>query len=320
MIREEAKPLSQEELRNYVLFKLNMAGNTGKISIKKDAIKRIHKVTGGNFRQVNVLNMSEITRRIVSEAQRDLYPREPMSIKWRLAWGLSAILILCLAGGLFLPEIVFKIPWIETNTHLNLSVINNAIRDKGLLPQTGATVIRRKIPVLQGGEAFSSETQQDRRIPEAVSNFLASYGLSDFGGVFVEALEARRLRELADSIFDKTGYQMVELDRGPDKIRNHYGTLSLYAGQEGKEKYILFWRPKIKVTKFYLGYEGEEIRSLQKLLADGGLYKYKIDGIVGPQLIAAVNRLQDAGGLNVTGFPDEKTIFVLCQTAGDRHS
>lgn len=331
MIREEAKPLSQEELRNYVLFKLNMAGNTGKISIKKDAIKRIHKLTGGNFRQVNVLmerclyvlflnNTAEIRRKIVSEAQRDLYPQEPMSMKRSLAWGLLATLILYLAGSAFLPQVFFKLPWIEPNAHVNFSVINNTIRDKGLLPQSGSTFIPKKVPVSQGGEACAEETERDRRIPEAVSNFLSSYGLSDFGSVFFDALEAKKLREVADSIFEDTGYQMVELDRVPPNIRNHYGTLSLYAWREGEGKYLLFWRPKIKVTKFYLGYEGEEIRSLQELLAAGGFYRCAIDGIVGPKLVAALNRLQDAGGLNITGFPDEKTIFVLCHTSGDRRS
>jgi peptidoglycan hydrolase-like protein with peptidoglycan-binding domain len=91
---------------------------------------------------------------------------------------------------------------------------------------------------------------------------------------------------------------------------------------EGSERnrYILFWKPKLEIENFYLHYEGEEIRELETLLMVEGLYRYDLDGLVGPKLMTAVNRFQRQNGLPVTGFPDSQTIFLLCQvTKKDTH-
>ena len=46
------------------------------------------------------------------------------------------------------------------------------------------------------------------------------------------------------------------------------------------------------------------------------LYDYNLDGIVGPKLMTAVNEFQQNMGLTVTGFPDERTVFLLCHARG----
>jgi len=44
-------PLKQDELSKYIQFKLNLAGNSGKLIIEDSAIKKLYKFTKGNFRK-----------------------------------------------------------------------------------------------------------------------------------------------------------------------------------------------------------------------------------------------------------------------------
>lgn len=327
MISEEARPLSQEELRGYTMFKLYMAGNTGKISVADNAMTRLHKVTGGNFRQLNILmerclyvaflhNTSEIKRKIVNEAYRDLHPRTAICFKRSLAWGLLATLVLYLAGGALFPEIFFKVPWSNATDDEDMYVHSDMTQDSRLLPPSMATSGQQEIAGFDGTQPFAQEAEADRAIPDAVSDFLAAYGLSDYETVFFEAMEKDRLDEIAEVIFEETGYQIVQVDSIPDDINHDYGTLRFFSEQAGKASHLLFWKPKVRVTKFYLGYQGEEIRVLEELLMDVRLYDYNLDGIVGPKLMTAVNEFQQEMGLTVTGFPDERTIFLLHHARG----
>jgi general secretion pathway protein A len=326
MISEEARPLSQEELRGYTMFKLYMAGNTGKISVADNAVTKLHKVTGGNFRQLNILmerclyvaflhNTSEIKRKVVNEAYRDLHPRRAICFKRSLAWGLLATLVLYLAGGALFPEIFFKVPWSNATGDEDINVHTDMTHNSGLLPQSKATS-GQEIAGLDGIQTFAQEAEAETPIPDAVLDFLAAYGLSEYESVFFEAMEKDRLHEIGEVIFEETGYQIVQMDWMPGNIKKDYGTLRFFPGQSEMESHLLFWKPKVRVTKFYLGYQGEEIRALEELLMDVRLYDYNLDGIVGPKLMTAVNEFQQDMGLTVTGFPDERTIFLLCRARG----
>jgi hypothetical protein len=149
-----------------------------------------------------------------------------------------------------------------------------------------------------------------------VSDFLAAYGLSNYEGVFFEAMEKDRLDQIGEVIFEETGYQIVQVDSIPYDINHDYGTLRFFSDTTGEASHLLFWKPKVHVTKFFLGYQGEEIRALEALLMDVDLYDYNLDGIVGPKLMTAVNEFQQQMGLTVTGFPDTRTVFLLCHARG----
>ncbi len=327
MISEEARPLSQEELRGYTMFKLYMAGNTGKIGVADNAVTKLHKVTGGNFRQLNILmerclyvaflhNTSEIKRKVVNEAYRDLHPRRAICFKRSLAWGLLATLVLYLAGGALFPEIFFKVPWSNATGDEDMYVHTDMADDSGLLPQSKATSGQQEIACLDEIQTFAQEAEAETPIPDAVLDFLAAYGLSEYETLFLEAMENDRLYQIGEVIFQETGYQIVQVDSIPDDINRDYGLLHFFSETTGEASHLLFWKPKIRVTKFYLGYQGEEIRALEELLMDVRLYDYNLDGIVGPKLMTAVNEFQQDMGLTVTGFPDERTIFLLCHARG----
>ncbi len=62
------------------------------------------------------------------------------------------------------------------------------------------------------------------------------------------------------------------------------------------------------------------VSGLQTDLAAIGLYAGRIDGIYGLQTIAAVERLQEETGLEVTGLPDPATQRALAERLGQRES
>ena len=312
IIRKEARPLNQDELKNYILFKLNTAGNQGKTTIANGAFRKIHKYSKGNFRGVNIFmdrclyvafiyNTTSIRKSIVYEAYKDLNQVEQKGGKKVFLFSLLALLILII-GGAFYLDLFPEIDWLRSNM---------STREKPAMRNEKKETLQ-----VTNEQLLEEKTQKDRPIPDAVVNFLSAYNLSEFAMPFFKAMETGIFQEIADSIFTKTGYHMIQLDTMPEHIRSRYGILSLSLDKSGKENYFLLWRPTIRITKFYLGYRGEEIKRLEELLAKVNQYLYYIDGIVGPRLIIAVNRFQEDKGLEVSGFPDEKTIFLLCNAQG----
>jgi peptidoglycan hydrolase-like protein with peptidoglycan-binding domain len=82
------------------------------------------------------------------------------------------------------------------------------------------------------------------------------------------------------------------------------------------EAYFLFWRPLFRMNKFYYTYKGHDIFFLQKKLAALELYARELDGVVGPELLYAVVQFQKQMDLQLTGYPDPTTLFLICQLAG----
>ncbi len=54
-VLQESRPLEKSELARYLRFKLAMAGDTGKIILKKGVVNKLYKITSGNLRMVNIL-------------------------------------------------------------------------------------------------------------------------------------------------------------------------------------------------------------------------------------------------------------------------
>ena len=118
MIQETARPLSRDELKYYLLFKLNAVGSSGRIKITRWALGKIHRITGGNLRKVNILmdrclyavflfNADEINRRVVTIAHKDLTAglgrfRAPRWAKTAAA-GFAMILLLGAALSVHFP-------------------------------------------------------------------------------------------------------------------------------------------------------------------------------------------------------------------------
>ena len=308
VIQKEVKALTPEELNDYLYFKLNLAGNKGQIRIQKAALNKIYKLTRGNFRQINLLmdrclyvaflhNTTDISKQIVMEAFVDFRPNNLKLIKKPLTLIASTVLALSLFGGIVYSGFSRNISFISSTKtnypmqvkHISSVPIKNQLQDKEL-----------------------NHLGQDTVIPESVINFLEKYNLSNYQKPFVEALRTGQFKELTESIFDKTGYMLVCLNDVSDQIKKKYGALKYISTPEGHQDFYLFWRPPVMFSKFYYYYKGNEVLVLQKMMAEMHFYTARLDGKVGKNLMMAVIGFQEKMGLPVTGFPDAKTIFLLC--------
>ena len=107
IIHEEARPLNQVELTNYLMFKLNAAGNKGQIEVAPKALKRIHNHCRGNFRRLNTLmdrclyaaylhNTTEIGEDIVKQASSDL--KDEAENQEKTTWSILAVIAVLILG------------------------------------------------------------------------------------------------------------------------------------------------------------------------------------------------------------------------------
>lgn len=66
-----------------------------------------------------------------------------------------------------------------------------------------------------------------------------------------------------------------------------------------------------------IGTRGDDVRAIQKFLADGGFYAGEIDGVFGPVTAKAVKEFQRNNSLQITGIVDKETFTYLARLAGE---
>jgi general secretion pathway protein A len=315
VISKEVSPLTREELKNYLFFKLNMAGSRGQITFQEAAIKKIYQFSKGNLRQINILmdrcfyvmllyNTIKISRQIVQEACSDLNPNRSEAKKRPVFLALSALLFLCLIG-LFTYSAALSPPRSAPMTIIK-KIEPEHTTIKGETEHSHLSRLHG-----QSTDTNTKNAEQTVSISESVSGFLKAYELSRFENSFVEALKRSQSKEIDETIFDQTGLKLIRLNHIPDHIGSVYSILKHTSIQGHNENLFLFWHPLLLIKKFYYYYEGEEILNLQKIFAKINLYSGPLDGIVGKNLMLAVVSFQKQAGLPVTGYPDENTIFLL---------
>lgn len=331
VIKKQVKPLCAEELKHYILFKLNVAGNNGQLCVHGRAFGRIHRLTRGNFRMVNLLmdrclyvacltDQREISTHIVNVAHADLYPQPGW---WQ---GRSWLWTLCILAVLAAGPIV----WGARHLRLGLETAGNSNRFEtsaavpavlsGSDSSPVASVVTppdslppRIRPTLT---ALNQALPAPPRDHSPLAAFLDAYDLATYLEPLAKALADGNLRDTAELIFDRTGYRLISLERLPDAIRSRWAVLAYQDARDGNERYLLFWKPSLSLDKFYYNYSGPEIRTLQKMLAHLDLYNDRLDSVVGSHLMKAVVAFQTNAGIPVTGYPDDMTLFLICQKAG----
>ena len=162
---------------------------------------------------------------------------------------------------------------------------------------------------------FEGYNEERPFIPPVVIEFLKSYSLSKYNNAFFDGIRFNQFKRVAKEIYRSTGYEMIRLDNVPDFIRKTHKVLSYPLGPDRKISHFLFWRPIFRINKFYYSYKGHDIFLLQKKLATLNLYDHHADGVVDPDLLIAVVQFQNKMNLEITGYPDPITVFLVCRLA-----
>lgn len=329
IISQEARPLNEEELKNYILFKLNAAGSVGKTSVDQKAVRKIHKLTGGNLRQINKImdrclyvaflhNTTEISPDVVEEAREDLLPaagsKKATGSKKRLLRIVMPVILICGVLALLYPPPAFQEGHLLRNMRGFIQSPEKAFatpKKDYRSPSTSVATGSQTASLKPTKHKAKERVEKTGSIPEAVSDFMGVYGLKRFASSFNDALRTQDYKNVSESIFQETGYSLIRLPSLTEAVRKAYGVLVCPDQRGGGDFYFLFWHPELVIRKFYYGYEGKEILKLQKRLAEAKLYKSSMDGLVGKGLMRAVVAFQKQQDIEVTGYPDGRTLFLL---------
>lgn len=351
-INQEPIPLHPSEVGNYIQFKLNRAGDPGKIHVSEEVVKVLFRLTRGNIRRINILmdqalqyaskekTFTIITahiKRANKELALTLYGHHKSVIN---TW-ITLLLILVAIGmtvgtGLFYfmqdKNTGEKIVMATAEDILVRSIQDNQTRalmpnqsDKNPHQSEKSTDMSNKTAWETSDQSPNSlpsqtdlkkkkKTQIELMAEKSIQGFLTSYGLSTFTGDFQSALDSQQFKTIKKHIFDETGFQLIRLNNIPESIMNKYDILSRLDSNAQTPEYYLFWKPWLNVANFYSGFKGQEITELQILLKKMDLYHGNIDGIVGQIILKSVKEFQRKYYLPVTGFPDPETVFLLAHS------
>ena len=184
------------------------------------------------------------------------------------------------------------------------------IRLTPFLPDNLHQMAASRVPL-----SIADHDEETPLIPDAIAEFLSAYSLSKYTNAFLDAIRFGQFKRVAQEIYRTSGYELIRLDHVPEFIRKTHVVLSSPLGAEGRMSHFLFWRPLFRINKFYYSYKGHDIYLLKKKLAALDLYGRRINGVVDTELLEAVVQFQKQMGLEITGFPDDKTVFLACQLA-----
>lgn len=337
-INQTHVPLEKTEMAKYIQFKLNRAGDPGKILINDAVIKKIYQLTKGNLRNVNILldhalqyAYEDRTHTLCVAYIKKAYKELLLENKDLQKNSLSSWIILTLVfiivgliggGALFYYQSANElphpapladkpdkpIPMPSKQDATSPSPAKRTMASPDIKTPVNQAVVEKPVPKKE--EPIQSEPD----VSGSVLSFLSVYGLESFSSDFQTALLQKHFTPVVQSIFDKTGYQLIVLNSLSPDIQGKYDILSYKNSKTNQTEYYLFWKPWLKIVKFYSGYRGEEISDLQTLLARTDLYDYNIDGIVGQIIMKSVKEFQRGQGLPVSGFPNPETIFLLAHS------
>lgn len=344
-VSQQSIPLLKSEVPRYVQFKLNMAGNSGKIKLTKKAMEKLYQKSWGNFRRVNIL-MDQVLMQAAQDQTLVLQPdyitkadqelafvsdTKPAKGISPLVFAFSIILVtigLCAGMGFYLFNDTDK-------SKPSAQVVSKTILQPPPLPESTAAA-DQTLPVktpsaippapntLPASPAMKTKqagllAKSDPRVPgsdippvaEAVADFLSAYHLGGYTQPFNQALYQGNFKSVNTAIYRKTGYQLISMSQLPDFVRDQYDVLVTKNAQDNLPGYLFFWKPPFVIDQFHHNYWGYEIRSLQELLSRRNRYHFNVDGIVGQRIIKSVQEFQQENGLPATGFPDAATLFLL---------
>ncbi|MCP4746469.1 MAG: AAA family ATPase [Desulfobacteraceae bacterium] len=321
VISKSVKQLCMEELRSYILFKLNQAGNQGRINITLNGLKKLFRLTRGNFRQVNMLmdrclyvicnfSKKQINNRVVRTAGFDLFPESYRAEKCKIT--MAAAMLGCMLT-------VFAAYPIYSFVSGSLSQKAPAlVRYYKIDEQVADDISNQNDKIKLSNFVQNGNTMPLSQAAPDVQTFLKAYNLEQYGPDFKMALGNGTLGRLSNKIYRQSGYRLVQLPDLPEQVRSVYGALALAQNYSDHSRWLLFWKPSFELKNFYFNYQSKEILSLQKLLAYTQFYHHRLDGIVGIQLMKSLASYQEHNKLPVTGFPDATTVFLLCHGQGRR--
>ncbi|MBL4659426.1 MAG: peptidoglycan-binding protein, partial [Alcanivoracaceae bacterium] len=303
--------LTLSELDQYVDFRLTRAGSNKKITLDKNALNLLHKLTKGYPRQVNLVmdrclyvvaafGNHKINKTLIAKAYEEIsFPTaNKQNLKFNQSW-LAVASVIIIVAVYFSYQ--YKSLLINELEDINLSkLISN--NDNKLVNLAN---IKKPISIPKFELESKLELTQSN---SNIYSYLQQFGLSSLNESFTTSLKNNDFNSFENHLFLTFGYRVLFSDK---KIRSKYGKEIWMFTIANNHRWLTFWKPDINLYAFYQGYYSQRIEILQNNLQDEGFYQSVIDGIVGEKTITAISKFQKSVGLNTSGFPDEMTLYQL---------
>jgi len=344
VVRYHLQPMDFEDTVHYISHRLQVAGGKNGLIFSKGALKRIYAYSQGLPRLVNAAcdralitaysrDAPRISSRIAAAGSEDMKRNITASSPKNL-------LILVPASIMLAALIVASVYFIRPN-FLNSS----------LAPIKEAGERTKKDPVITGGELFGALMAELGGVPEAESarrafNSLAGFWnvppvpqslrLSPFSGMEQWALD----RDLSLYRFSGNLGALVRIDYPaaleltlPGIPGKRFVSLvgvederlvidPSIAGRKSLsfsevEKYwsghaLFLWKDSLRLLKgASLGSKGDQVRLLQGLLKEAGIYNKPLTGVYDADTSFAVRRFQSSKGIEQDGIVGGQTLMLL---------
>jgi len=351
-VRYHLRPMDFEDTRAYIRHRLEVAGCRHSALFTEAAVRKIFRRSQGYPRVINVLcdrallvgysdNARQVTAAMVATAVRELRRQARARGGWLRRWpGVATILAVLAGAGTFLSRAPLQMVEPDATPELRIHVdpppaaTAGRLSDRttelcaGLAQLTPAESAAMAISCLlrQWEEGVTIEPGLTLSVYQGLEQQARKYNLEvlPLNGNLQGLLQfnAPALLELALPGDDQPRYMTLISVQGEEaSIAPAVGGLDVLPLQEiGRlwtGKAYLLWRnfaniPNIKTA----GARGKEVRQLQRLLQEAGFLDENPGGRYNLATIAAVTRLQAAGGIAQDGLVGPQTLLLLYQHSG----
>jgi general secretion pathway protein A len=330
-LRIELPVFSADEIMDYIHYRLNCAGNGGRIKLTSRALRLLTKISSGYPRRINLImdrslyalaanHNSIITHQIIQLAADDLDGAGSTAAtwSWRPVWaGIAGTFIVLLVIGIWWGGDRF-IKRYETSGLARLLLQPVAAlplkRNCGPVAVKGTvSVVPHVVQTIVSGSANDGDSTPESALPQPAMTFLKAYGMEKFYPDFVRAIASDNW-QLFEQIIRPTGWRLLISKRplSENKAVVYPTTLA------GTPHWLILWQPNFVLGPFFWGVRSAGIKRLQEELSELELYSYEIDGVAGSRTMAAVTAFQRRSGLYPSAEPDMLTLYRLNQELGKR--
>lgn len=325
-LRIKLPVFSAAEIMDYVYYRLNCAGNSGRIKLTSGALRLLAKKSDGYPRQINLImdrglyalataRKMVITRKMIQLAADDLDGAVDDTVTWPwrpIAAGITGMVMTLLVvgiwwgGGRFMNRYAGWITKLSRNTAAVLPAKQIAAAPKAVIPP--AALVPPVIQAVAIESPAGRENISTSLLHKQAMIFLKTYGMEKFYHDFVEALNSNNWQQFEQRIHPAGWWLLISKSPLSDDKSVMFPTILA-----GTPHWLMLWRPDFSLGPFYFGAHSAGIRQLQRELSTLGFYSYQIDGIAGSRTMAAVAAFQRHSSLYPSAEPDMLTLYKLNQ-------
>ncbi len=340
-VRYHLKELDFEDTQSYIAHRLSVAGCRQRALFTPDAIKKIYRLSGGLPRLINVLcdrsllvayvaEAPQVSGTMVTEAARELRreslrsPRRRRRIFMTVAAALLGLVVVVLAvNAYFRPSPQPPVPptGAITNPQPAITPLPSFAR---MSPEEGAAVGFDALLLLWGRDVARREA--GLAIPQALTRAAAASDLNllRFRGSFnsLVQLDAPALLELKLPGITATHYvALLAINGNQARLEPPLALTATFPLEELKTLYAgqayILWRNPLQLPLNDGDSMGRSaVATLQRLLAEVGVYQGDRHGRFDPATKSALSAFQQRRGLTADGQSGPQTLLGLYQSSG----